>query len=1112
MESTTNTNANTFEKRYKAFISYSHADNKAQGRKWADWLHHSLETYEIPAELVGKTNQHGQEIPAQIYPVFQDEKELSANANLSASLQSALDHSEFLIYLSSPHSARSIYVQEEIKHFKKTGKGQNIIALILRGEPEYGETQTEQQCFPDALRFGVDAEGNILYKQREEALAADVRLPHSTEEGFTSTEAYRRHLQAQKLPASQIKQKTQEYQERLNLAKLKIISGILGVPLGELTKRDQTYQLERVKRKNRNIKRVASAISVLAVIATVAGFYAWDQKNEAQKNLAQSLYASGVNKLAQNEYGDPAAYIAAAVRNGSDNAIQFAESMLAIKDDMVLLPNMQSANTVFSPDGRYVAGFVDDGGGRFNLQLWDAHGREKLADISSITAGTSRKPMFDRNNDLYALNDRNEVVRYQPDNQKSSVVHRLDAQENAMLSGISPDGKWLVLRRFGQQTMSLVSAEDSNINLEITAPSTDVVQVLFSPDDKMALTLAYNDNGTHGQIIGLDNNRIGEPLPFRLPTKTLKARFSPDGKQILLSVGAGSYTLLDTQNGQAQPLQTQGRLYDWVAFNPDDQDIVAVSHQGYDVYDAHTGHLKTRHAMPLENLRRALSNDASDLSPDQTRRLAVLNKQTYLQNIGSRNLLISEQHFAPNIRQVLADADGTHLLALQADGKTLARTHIESGASQKEFIILPEEAAYFLILDNNLLAAVSPQKTVRFFDAKTAQAVGKAISTQARRLIFSRDNTRFVARTGEDSFAIWNIRDGAEVMRYQHTEALGNFVTDNDFKRLLVAGKQGWALSDLSSKKVLLDGKDSLTNAVFSPDNRWLALSTGAGQVDVYDMANQKKHFSVPSIAVPMLRFSHDGKILLASASTRRLHLWHTEDGRSYGQAIPVFPDTKLVQFSADNKKLFLQDNTDGRLAPSIKIIDTASGNLISLPFATGLYNSVQLLATDERVATVEGFPEGLHAQIWQVPGKQKLNPEQLATDLEAFYGRQYDPQTGTINNYDGKKQFSTWYFQDIYTRPIAPNAQTTVKQAIERLLPVDKADSLQLLSSAYFYHPLARAGLAEYFSHQPGAGALRAELVRLTRLQLAGINDPALKQQAEAVLQRAEQTGSKPQ
>ncbi|MGO1767211.1 MAG: hypothetical protein ACTH1W_08040, partial [Advenella sp.] len=60
---------------YAAFISYSHADNRQEGRKWADWLHHELETYEVPAELVGRPNRAGNPIAAQIYPVFQDEKE-----------------------------------------------------------------------------------------------------------------------------------------------------------------------------------------------------------------------------------------------------------------------------------------------------------------------------------------------------------------------------------------------------------------------------------------------------------------------------------------------------------------------------------------------------------------------------------------------------------------------------------------------------------------------------------------------------------------------------------------------------------------------------------------------------------------------------------------------------------------------------------------------------------------------------------------------------------------------------------------------------------------------------------------------------------------------------
>jgi hypothetical protein len=40
--------------KYHAFISYRHADNKVLGRQWATWLHHAIETYEVPADLMGK--------------------------------------------------------------------------------------------------------------------------------------------------------------------------------------------------------------------------------------------------------------------------------------------------------------------------------------------------------------------------------------------------------------------------------------------------------------------------------------------------------------------------------------------------------------------------------------------------------------------------------------------------------------------------------------------------------------------------------------------------------------------------------------------------------------------------------------------------------------------------------------------------------------------------------------------------------------------------------------------------------------------------------------------------------------------------------------------------
>jgi hypothetical protein len=62
--------------KYHAFISYRHADNKTQGRKWATWLHQAIETYEVPNDLVGQKNSRGDTIPPRIYPVFRDEIQL----------------------------------------------------------------------------------------------------------------------------------------------------------------------------------------------------------------------------------------------------------------------------------------------------------------------------------------------------------------------------------------------------------------------------------------------------------------------------------------------------------------------------------------------------------------------------------------------------------------------------------------------------------------------------------------------------------------------------------------------------------------------------------------------------------------------------------------------------------------------------------------------------------------------------------------------------------------------------------------------------------------------------------------------------------------------------
>ena len=115
--------------KYRAFISYSHADEK-----WARWLHRGLEGYGVPGRLVGTRTAYGT-IPARFSPVFLDREELATAASLGDTLASALEQSAFQIVICSTAAARSRWVNEEILTYKRLGRERRIFCLVVDGEP-----------------------------------------------------------------------------------------------------------------------------------------------------------------------------------------------------------------------------------------------------------------------------------------------------------------------------------------------------------------------------------------------------------------------------------------------------------------------------------------------------------------------------------------------------------------------------------------------------------------------------------------------------------------------------------------------------------------------------------------------------------------------------------------------------------------------------------------------------------------------------------------------------------------------------------------------------------------------------------------------------------------
>ena len=178
------------QKKYWAFISYSSKDEK-----WGQWLRKRLEGYPLPKALRGTKLSDGTELPKHLRPVFRDRDELTGSSDLGPALRDALTDSRYLIVLCSPHSAQSKWVNEEILEFQKQGRGQQILALIIEGEPNSQDPKTE--CFPPALRAPAEPLAGDLRKSADGKERGFLKILAGVSE-LSFDELYQRHERAQR--------------------------------------------------------------------------------------------------------------------------------------------------------------------------------------------------------------------------------------------------------------------------------------------------------------------------------------------------------------------------------------------------------------------------------------------------------------------------------------------------------------------------------------------------------------------------------------------------------------------------------------------------------------------------------------------------------------------------------------------------------------------------------------------------------------------------------------------------------------------------------------------------------------------------------------------------
>ncbi len=293
------------ERQYLAFISYSHADNREEGRRWANWLHERLESYPVPERLVGAQSGDGQSIPKELFPIFRDEKEFAASHDLKEAIEGALNRSRFLIVICSPRAAKSVYVDAEIRAFKEQkGGASRIIALIVDGDPfasVRSGADPERECLPPSLLRGVSGpDGAIDWSAAAEPLCADARIGGKDEQGFSSAADFRAALRRScpELDAGQIRKQTAIFAARLEEAQMKVIAAMLGVPLGTLVRETNQFRIQR-------LRRALVVVGSLALVAVLAATWAfWAQHRANRERLAAEHANSQANRLINEMLGD----------------------------------------------------------------------------------------------------------------------------------------------------------------------------------------------------------------------------------------------------------------------------------------------------------------------------------------------------------------------------------------------------------------------------------------------------------------------------------------------------------------------------------------------------------------------------------------------------------------------------------------------------------------------------------------------------------------------------------------------------------------------------------------------------------------------------------------
>lgn len=256
--------------KYDAFISYRHIEPDLTIAKI---LHEMIEKFNIPKHLRTVSNDENSINDKHIFRVFRDREELSTK-DLSTMIEEAIANSKNLIVICSKRTSLSPWCRKEVQLFKKTHGVNNIIPVLIEGEPD--------EAFIDELKnlktTFINSE-NVEEEKNIELLAADIRPDEVKSPSFKGYEI----LEYSKDP--KLNELTKKSLDILKKSEIyRIVASMLNVNYGDLKLRHQERYLKRIIYTS-----VAASIAMLIFVVSVTTLYLKSVTSERKANEQTSL-------------------------------------------------------------------------------------------------------------------------------------------------------------------------------------------------------------------------------------------------------------------------------------------------------------------------------------------------------------------------------------------------------------------------------------------------------------------------------------------------------------------------------------------------------------------------------------------------------------------------------------------------------------------------------------------------------------------------------------------------------------------------------------------------------------------------------------------------------